>query len=264
MRVTVFTSNQARHVSLIDSLADHADEVFAVQECNTLFPGEVSDFFRKSEIMQTYFRKVLDAEHKVFGYPRFHRKNVRTLSLKMHDLNRLDADQLRPALNSDAYVVFGATYIKGWLCEFLTRNRACNIHMGTSPYYRGSSCNFWALSHGRPDYVGATIHLLSQGLDSGAMLFHALPEAQVVDGFELGMLAVRAAHKGITNALFSGEIFNMQPVPQDRGREISYTRNVDFTDQVAAEYLAQMLCPVEINTRLKNRNPDLFLKPYIG
>ena len=55
MRVTVFTSNQPRHLSLIERLAGVAEEVFAVQECNTVFPGRVGDFFRKSEVMQRYF-----------------------------------------------------------------------------------------------------------------------------------------------------------------------------------------------------------------
>ena len=52
MKITVFTSNQPRHISLIESLSKIADKVFAVQECNTIFPGEVDDFFKKSDVMQ--------------------------------------------------------------------------------------------------------------------------------------------------------------------------------------------------------------------
>lgn len=48
MKITVFTSNQIRHLSLIADLASIADEVFAIQECNTLFPGETADFFKSS------------------------------------------------------------------------------------------------------------------------------------------------------------------------------------------------------------------------
>ena len=52
MKITVFTSNQPRHLSLIKDLSIIADEVYAIQECNTVFPGEVKDFFDNSEIMQ--------------------------------------------------------------------------------------------------------------------------------------------------------------------------------------------------------------------
>ena len=71
MKITIFTSNQPRHISLIKSLASIADEVFAVQECNTVFPGQVEDFFKKSDVMQKYFANVMNAEKEVFGLPCF-------------------------------------------------------------------------------------------------------------------------------------------------------------------------------------------------
>ena len=46
--------------------------------------------------------------------------------------------------------------------------------MGVSPYYRGNDCNFWALYDDNPHLVGATIHMLTKGLDSGPMLYHAM------------------------------------------------------------------------------------------
>jgi hypothetical protein len=65
MKITVFTSNQPRHISLIESLSNIADKVFAVQECNTIFPGEVDDFFKKADLMQQYFKNVINAEKGV-------------------------------------------------------------------------------------------------------------------------------------------------------------------------------------------------------
>ena len=67
MKITVFTSNQPRHLSLIKDLANIADTVYAVIEVNTVFPGERADFFKKSDVMQTYFSKVIASEKKFFG-----------------------------------------------------------------------------------------------------------------------------------------------------------------------------------------------------
>lgn len=264
MKLTVFTSNQPRHLSLIESLASISEELFAVQECNTVFPGLVEDFYKRSEIMRQYFQRVISAESHVFGRPRFSPPSVRTLPIKSGDLNRLEMQVLAPALKSDLYVVFGSSFIKGDLCDFLVSRNAYNIHMGVSPYYRGSSCNFWALYDRKPEYVGATIHMLSKGLDSGPMLFHAFPLAQgETDPFVIGMLAVKSAHEGLVHYISTGKIREMEPVAQDKTLEIRYTRNRDFTDDVASCYLAKLPDRDEILEGIRRRDTQKFLRPFV-
>jgi methionyl-tRNA formyltransferase len=202
---------------------------------------------------------VIAAEKEVFGAPRFLPANVRSIPMKMGDVSRLPLDQFGDALNSDAFVVFGASFIKGPLCDHLVAHRALNIHMGVSPYYRGSSTNFWAMYDRRPDLVGATIHLLSKGLDSGPMLFHALPIANAVDPFVYGMRAVRAAHLGLIEYLNSDR--SIEPVAQDKSKELRYTRNADFTDEVAREYLERFPTSEEMQSALTSRDMSLFLRP---
>ncbi len=263
MNITVFTSNQPRHISLINGLSTIADRVYAIQECNTVFPGEVKDFFDNSDVMKTYFQRVRVAEKDVFSSVSFLSGNVDHLALKSGDLNGLSQDVLAPALESDVFVVFGASYIKGWLIDFLIEHRAINIHMGVSPYYRGSSCNFWAAYEGHPELVGATIHLLGKGLDSGDMLYHALPKAQEVDPFVLGMLSVKVAHDSLVERIASKEIFEYQPIQQDKSKEFKYTRNSDFTDQVAKDYLEHLLTPAQLKTKLEQRDLGMLEKPFI-
>ena len=264
MKITVFTSNQPRHISLINSLAKISDTVYAVQECNTVFPGEVKDFFDNSDVMNTYFKRVREAETEVFGTVSFLSRNVDHLALKSGDLNRISQEVLKPALDSDAYIVFGSSYIKGWLIDYLMEHRAINIHMGVSPYYRGSSCNFWAAYDGHPELVGATIHLLGKGLDSGDMLYHALPKAEAIDPFVLGMRAVKAAHDSLVERIASREIYGYEPIVQDKSKEYRYTRNADFTDEVANDYLDNLLSPEEIKEKLENRDLTLLEKPFIA
>ena len=236
MKIAVFTSNQPRHLALVRALSAVADEVIAVQESTTVFPGDVADFFDNSATMQAYFSRVMAAEHAVFGDIGFLPANVRQLSIKMGDVSRLGTGVLALALAADVVVVFGASYIKGELVESLIERRAVNLHMGLSPYYRGSSCNFWALHDRNPDLVGATIHLLSKGLDSGDILFQARPRAEAVEPFEFGMRAVKAALDGLVHHLGADTLF-AEPVAQDRALEIRYTRHADFDDAVAQSFL---------------------------
>jgi len=254
MKVTIFSSNQPRHLNLAKEFSKICDAVFLVSEVNTVFPGQVNDFFKKSEIMQTYFQNVIQSERNIFGDISFLPNNVRTLSIKSGDLNKLDRNQLSDALQSDVYVVFGASYIKGWLIDVLVEHRAINIHMGLSPYYRGSSCNFWALYDNNPSYVGATIHLLSKGLDSGDMLLHCVPKLQSKDTpFDFTMRSVLVAQQGLVSAVNSGVVFSTPTVKQDKSQEVRYTKNQDFTDVVAKEFLDRNL----------QLNPDSFSYPHL-
>ena len=264
MKITVFTSNRPRHLYFISQMAKIADEVFAIQECNTVFPGQVKDFFDNSPVMQEYFSYVNQSEVNIFGNVHFLEKNVRQLALKSGDLNKVSMDVLRPALQSDVYVVLGSSYIKGELIEFLVDRKAINIHMGVSPYFRGSSTNFWAPYKGHIDMVGATIHMLSRVLDSGDILYHAFPKPQRIKPFDLGMMLVKVAIDSVAERIKTGQIFNITPEVQDRSKEILYTRNSDFTDEVAKNYLNNLPSEEEIYKRLADRNESLFKDIYLG
>jgi methionyl-tRNA formyltransferase len=183
--------------------------------------------------------------------------------MRMEDLSRLSLTELAPALKSDLYVVFGASWIKGPLLEFLVQKGAVNIHMGVSPYFRGASCNFWAIHDDRADLVGATIHVLTAGLDSGPMLFHALPAPRRADPFLLGMLAVRAGHRGLVHHIKNGSLARLPQRPQDRTQEIRYARHSDFTDGVAEAYLSDPPSADDIEARLRTRNLSSLWNPYI-
>jgi folate-dependent phosphoribosylglycinamide formyltransferase PurN len=264
MRVTVFTSNQPRHIALIEALAGVAEEVLAIQECCTVYPGRVDDLYRQSPVMQDYFSRVTAAEAEVFGRPRFAPANVRQLPIRMGDINQLEMDALSDALTADAFIVFGASFIRGPLCDQLVARRAVNIHMGVSPHYRGSGTNFWAMYDRRADLVGATIHLLTRGLDSGPMLFHALPPADAVDPFVHGMRAVRAAHAAVVHHLKQGTLLDLQPAAQDKARQLRYSRHTDFTDQVAAEYLTRLPTASEMRAALSRRDMNQFHRPQVA
>src|ERR1019366_8257554 len=135
MKITVFTSNMPRHISFIHRLAAIADTVYAVQECVTLFPGAVQDtIYNQTPLMEAYFNHVHAAEHEVFGQVNFTPPNVRTLSMKVADINGVSLDTFAEALAADYIIVFGASYIKKPLIDELIARKAVNIHMGVSPY----------------------------------------------------------------------------------------------------------------------------------
>lgn len=264
MKILLFTSNNPRHLSLVERSAEIADEVFVVQECTTVLPGKVQDFYNKSPVMQDYFSRVIAAENAVFGRPRFLPKNVFQLPLRMGDVSLICPDTFNRALEADFVIVFGASYIRPPLVDLLLQRRAVNIHMGISPYYRGSACNFWALYDGRPDMVGATIHLLSRGLDNGPILFHVRPAIRAEDPFVFGMNAVKAAQCALLQAVANGSLHNFPVIEQERSKQLRYTRTSEFTDAVAQEYLKRDLSPENVLSGLSRASDNDFVRLQFG
>ena len=62
MRVTIFSCNQPRHLNLVKEFSRKYDEVFLISEVKTLFPGQINDFYKKSNIMHSYFENVIQSE----------------------------------------------------------------------------------------------------------------------------------------------------------------------------------------------------------
>jgi len=258
VKVTLFTSNQNRHNYLINLLSEISSELFVIQECSTLFPGIVPGHYPASELMKKYFDKVLNAQIKIFGssYVNNSKNNIKILPMLTGDLNKCSLEILSNFLKSDIYIVFGSSYIKGELIDFLVKQKAINIHMGVSPYYRGTDCNFWSLYDGNPHMVGATIHMLSKGLDSGAMLYHAMSNIKT-NPFEYTMSTVKSAFHSISTRIKDESIFDIKPITQDKSKEIRYSKKSEFDEDVVKKFFNK-----KIDLISKDFNESLLKDPY--
>ena len=258
MKITLFTSNNNRHNYLINLLSNICDELWVVQECKTLFPGKNVNRYSKSKIIESYFNHVKEAENKIFRkeYVNKNSKNIKILPILSGKINNLSLSYLDNFLKSDIYVVFGSSYIKGSLIDFLISQKAINIHAGVSPYYRGTDCNFWALYDNNPHLVGATIHMLSKGLDSGSMLYHAMSKIKT-NPFEYTMSTIKAAFHSIAERIEDKSIFEINPVVQDKEKEIRYSKKIEFNDKIVNEYFNK-----EINLNSKKFDNSLLKEPY--
>jgi hypothetical protein len=107
----------------------------------------------------------------------------------------------------DFIVVYGSSIIKPPLLERYD-GRMVNIHLGLSPYYRGSGTNFWPLVHRLPECVGATLHLIVAKVDAGPILAQVRPMAEATDrAHELGTKTIieAVAHlPGVLRAFAQG------------------------------------------------------------
>lgn len=78
------------------------------------------------------------------------------------------------------------------------------------------------------------------------------------------MKAVRSALQGLVHYLEQDRLASMRPVPQDKTLEMRYSRNFEFTDEVASDYLEGEPSAAAIGRALKNRDMSRFLNPFIA
>ena len=254
MNITLITSDQIRHNYLVNLLSNIATKLNVIQEKKIFFSNQN----KISNLIKNYFLKVDDAQKKVFGNAAIDKKNknIKLLSLENKELEKCSLNSLSDFLNSDIFIVFGSSFIKKDLVNFLIDHKALNIHLGISPYYRGTDCNFWALFDNNPHLVGATIHLLSKGLDSGQILYHALSEIKE-DPFIYTMSAVKSAFESIAQKIENKTIFEHTPEIQDKSKEIKYSKKNEFNDEVIKKFF---LNKIDLNSKIFKL--DLYKNPY--
>lgn len=134
------------------------------------------------------------------------------------------------SLHPEIVVAYGCSLIRAPLLAAFDR-RILNVHLGLSPYYRGSSTNYWPLVNGSPEYVGATFMYMDSGIDTGEVI-HQI-RARIYNGDSPHQIGNRLI---CDVALVYGEIIrkfeklecpDQVPEPAD----YHYYRRGDFSEQ---------------------------------
>ncbi len=99
--------------------------------------------------------------------------DIEVVDVERAALRAPDAGQLLRARDIDALVVSGGPVLKPHFYE--AADLAVNLHMGIVPHYRGEHTLFWPLRRGDWEHVGATLHMLDEGIDTGAVLSRVYP-----------------------------------------------------------------------------------------
>lgn len=78
----------------------------------------------------------------------------------------------------DTIVVNGTNLLRAPILEVGRELRLgiINVHTGLSPYCRGGNCNLHAVLHRQLQLVGATVHYIDAGIDSGDIMASGRPE----------------------------------------------------------------------------------------
>lgn len=181
MRVGILTSIETRHRYFVGALREHFDVVAVGYEQTGYTPATVLPADLTAEEIHSvndHFAERARQESRLLGSGRGkEQKSIGNYAERDIEPGALNANSTLNFLETagvETLVVYGTNLIKEPL---LTRfgGRIINMHLGLSPYYRGTATNFYPLLNEEPEYVGATIHLIDAGIDSGPILRHARP-----------------------------------------------------------------------------------------
>ena len=115
--------------------------------------------------------------------------------LRVEDINGREVVRFLEGLRPDVGAVSGTRMIREPIFAVRPPNLLLNLHTGLSPYYKGGpNCTLWALSRQEPNLVGATIHVLDPGIDSGDILLTEFTPLEATD--TLGKAVSRTTSHG--------------------------------------------------------------------
>lgn len=115
----------------------------------------------------------------------YHLSNARFNSTHTHyvtSVNSGDCQKLLHSLQPDIVIVNG-TRIIGKKTLQSTGATFINMHVGITPWYRGSHGGYWALYNNDVENFGTTIHFVDTGVDTGGVLKQAFIKPGKEDNF---------------------------------------------------------------------------------
>jgi folate-dependent phosphoribosylglycinamide formyltransferase PurN len=221
-RITVLTVPSPQSWIIINALVQHFGPVTVVAEERessldlirrrmrrqgpVAVLGQIG-FILLQKLLANRSRQRIDeivAEHGIDPNP-----NPACAILAVPSVNGMACRAALATLKPDVVLVIGTRIIGSQTLAAIAAP-VVNFHSGINPKYRGQAGGYWALAMGDPRNAGVTVHLVDEGVDTGAVLYQARFEATPKDNFltylyiQAGVvrpLAVRAVEDALAGRL---------------------------------------------------------------
>ncbi len=166
------------------------------------------------QIIAAHFNRREKVESEMLGDNDFP-NNVPILNKHDLDVNSAEAFDWIKRLSPDLILLYGTRIIRQKLLTAFDQ-KIINMHLGLSPYYRGSGTNFWPLVEGCPEFVGATIHVATARVDAGGILHQVRPSIEKGDRcHEIGTKSIIEGSALMASAATEYLNYSIKPMEQD-------------------------------------------------
>jgi phosphoribosylglycinamide formyltransferase-1 len=161
----------------------------------------------------------------------------------------------------DLIISYGCSIIKPALINSFP-DRFINIHLGLSPYYRGSGTNFWPFVNNEPEYCGVTFMKIDAGIDTGSVIHQIRPDIKPLDHFHIicNRLLIKT-FKSCAQLIINYDSLEQMPQIRTQGTDRIY-KNAMF-DEHSVELLYVRFRESGITNYLINKEQRDLLVPII-
>ena len=236
MKVTIFTSNSIRHKFFANSISKLVDETLVICETRKNDAIEIESDNQISGIEKHFLERFQVEKEEFKGNDYFLAK---TIPLEYKEVNLKYVSNVVGNFSPDVMLVFGSSIIHDELISLAKKDRFLNLHLGLSPYYRGSGTNFWPFVNNELEYLGSTILHLDRGIDTGDIVTHVRPKIVENDNVHtIGCKIIKEsvnAFKKIFQSVSNGT--ELERIKQWDPSIKRYYKNIDFTEDILREYM---------------------------
>jgi len=185
MKILLISADEVRHKYFRKKISqfNNIEIGFCIIEKNSTRQFyDVMSSDKYTDVAKKHFRDRLLSEKKYFD--NFLNKTKEIKNLIEVDRNEINENlALRKKIidtKPDIVISYGCSIIKEPLLSIF-KNRFINIHLGLSPYYRGSGTNFWPFVLNEPQFAGVTYMNIDSGIDTGPILHQFRPKMEISD-----------------------------------------------------------------------------------
>ncbi len=227
MKTLIITGNSLRHKYVANKLIENLDVVGVI--CESKFFGPIKASKNPQDIpeLEKHLERFKKVERDYFGkHEHFMEKEGLTVSYTAPSGANSLLGVIK-AIGAEIVLVFGSGIIKKDIIERFP-GRMINMHLGLSPYYRGSGTNVWPIINGEAQFVGVTIHYLDEGIDTGEIIVQGRPKIEPGDdSHSLGCKTIMTGVRLMIETAKEMEKGRLRSFPQEKSGKLYLTKDFD-------------------------------------
>jgi len=184
MKAIIFSGSHSRHLFVHTEVIKHFDNVLIVvikrEELLPIPPSGLSAHDKKNFEQHFSSRKIIEDEkygnidaEKAFG-------THEVIYVNPNELNTNKIAEKVKNFKADFCFIFGSSLILDPVFSALPKDKI-NLHLGLSPWYKGSATPFWSFYFLQPQFAGVTFHQITESPDDGEIIHQCVPKLEYGD-----------------------------------------------------------------------------------
>ena len=232
LRVVILTGNNPRHSYFANYMNKKFDVVGLITEPHHNYFNTQRE---ESELVRKHFHNLEMTENRYFSSSNVKLQNHK--KLKSKEINNIENIEWVKLLNPDYILLYGTGILNSsWFKEF--DDRIINLHLGMSPYYRGTATLFWPFYNNELEYLGTTIHIATEKVDDGDILYIVKPDIKDKDHYyDITNKLIKKSIKKFSDVVYSYDNGNIEKIPQDISKQKYFYKKKDFSEECLKKVL---------------------------